>query len=162
MKLYDCLVDYIIENQDKFYRLAYSYVRNQDDAMDAVQNAVYKALKKSHTLRNENAMRTWFYSILVNESLTIINARKRDFLPQRDSPVEPVYIEKKYELQDEIHEKINRLEEPEQTIIRLRFFEEMSLKEISEVLKININTVKSKLYRGLEKMKLIIKEGDIV
>ena len=39
-ELYDRIVAYIVENQEKFYRLAYSYVRNQEDALDIVQNAV--------------------------------------------------------------------------------------------------------------------------
>ena len=38
--LYNRIVDYIVSNQEKFYRLAYSYVHNQEDAMDIVQNAV--------------------------------------------------------------------------------------------------------------------------
>ena len=42
--LYNRIVDYIVSNQEKFYRLAYSYVHNQEDAMDIVQNAVCKAL----------------------------------------------------------------------------------------------------------------------
>ena len=42
-ELYDRIVAYIVENQEKFYRLAYSYVRNQEDALDIVQNAVCKA-----------------------------------------------------------------------------------------------------------------------
>ena len=42
--LYDRIVDYIVENQDKFYRLAYSYVHNKEDALDIVQSAVLKAL----------------------------------------------------------------------------------------------------------------------
>ncbi len=161
-KIYDCLVAYIIENQNKFYRLAYSYVRNQEDALDAVQNAVCKALEKSCTLRNENAMKTWFYSILVNECLSILNAKKQTMLTNTDTAVEPSYEEKGFELQDEMHEKINQLDEPERSIIRLRFFEELSLSEIAEVLQMNLSTVKSKLYRSLEKMKVVVTEGDIV
>lgn len=42
---YRKIVDYIIENQNKFYRLAYSYVRNQEDALDVVQSSVCKALE---------------------------------------------------------------------------------------------------------------------
>ena len=42
--LYNRIVDYIVSNQEKFYRLAYSYVHNQEDAMDIVQSAVCKAL----------------------------------------------------------------------------------------------------------------------
>ena len=43
--LYDYIVAYIVENQNKIYRLAYSYVLNREDALDVVQNAVCKALE---------------------------------------------------------------------------------------------------------------------
>ncbi len=158
-KTYDSLVEYIIENQNTFYRLAYSYVRNQEDALDVVQNAVYKALSKSDTLRNENAIKTWFYTILINESLIILKERKRTVLANPYTNIEPTYVEKDFELQNEIHDKINQLSEDEQSIIRLRFFEELSLDEISSVMKMNLSTVKSKLYRSLKKLNVIIKEG---
>ena len=56
--LYNRIVDYIVSNQEKFYRLAYSYVHNQEDAMDIVQNAVCKALDHYEAIRNENAVKT--------------------------------------------------------------------------------------------------------
>ena len=43
--LYEKIVSYVVENQNKFYRLAYSYVRDREDALDAVQSAVCKALE---------------------------------------------------------------------------------------------------------------------
>ncbi len=159
-KLYERLVEYIIENQNKFYRLAYSYVKNEEDALDVVQNAVCKALEKSDSLRNENAIKTWVYTIIVNESMNVLNEKKRIILSQDDQIPDPGYEEKGYELFDDMHEKISRLPEEEQTIIRLRFFEELSLEEISIILKMNLSTVKSKLYRGLKKLKVIVEEGE--
>ena len=44
-KLYETLIRYILDNQQRFYRLAYSYTRNPEDALDAVQSAVCKALE---------------------------------------------------------------------------------------------------------------------
>ena len=76
-ELYDKLVAYILENQNKFYRLAFSYVKNQDDALDVVQNAVCKALAHYMDLRNEKAMKTWFYKIVLNESFALLNTKKK-------------------------------------------------------------------------------------
>ena len=75
--LYEQVIIYIIENQDKFYRLAYSYVRDQEEALDAVQNAVCKALEHYDELRNGAAVKTWFYRIVVNESLSIWRERRK-------------------------------------------------------------------------------------
>ncbi len=77
-EMFDKAVDYIVENQNKFYRLAYSYVQNKEDALDVVQNAVFKALENCGSLRNEDAVRTWFYRIVVNESLLFLKKRKKN------------------------------------------------------------------------------------
>ena len=77
---YEQVVSYIIENQEKFYRLAFSYVQNQEDALDVVQNAVCRALEHYDSLRNESALRTWFYRILVNESLLILKDKRKVIL----------------------------------------------------------------------------------
>ena len=61
-QLYDKITAYIIENQNRFYRLAYSYVKNQEDALDVVQNAICIALDKYEDLKNEDAVKTWFYA----------------------------------------------------------------------------------------------------
>ncbi len=54
--------------------------------------------------------------------------------------------------------QINRLEKDVQSIIKLRFFEEMSLQEIADVMEMNLNTVKAKLYRGLKLLKQNMQE----
>lgn len=70
--LYERLVQHILTNQQRFYRLAYSYTGNQEDALDAVQNAVCKALESYEGIRNADAIKTWFYRILVNECLQLL------------------------------------------------------------------------------------------
>ena len=156
--LYELLVSYIVENQNKFYRVAYSYARNQEDALDIVQNAVCKALESYKNIRNADAVKTWFYRILLNESLAAIKQRKKELLSDDNPQKEEAYYEKGYEQQDDIKEELDRLEEDIQTIIRLRFFEELSLNEISEITGLNLNTVKTKLYRGLKLLRENIQE----
>ena len=158
--LYDYIVAYIVENQNKFYRLAYSYVRNREDALDVVQNTVCKALENYGGIRNEGAISTWFYRILVNESLLFIKERKRMTLGETDQE-EAHYEEKGFEIQDDLYDSINRLDGDTQTIIKLRFFEELSLKEIAKIMVMNLNTVKARLYRGLRQLKVNIQEVDV-
>lgn len=156
--LYDRLVAYIIENQEKFYRLAFSYVRNQEDALDVVQNAVCKALENYESLRDEGAVRTWFYKILVNECFAVLNAKKRVILTEDSSCLEIPYEEEGFETYDDLYDRIGRMEKDVQSIIKLRFFEELTLNEIAEILRMNLNTVKAKLYRGLKTLKVDMRE----
>ena len=156
-KIFDRLTAYIVENQNRFYRLAYSYVRNREDALDAVQSAVCRALEYGGGLQNGEAVKTWFYRILVNESLLLLKAKSRISLEDENTE-EASYEEKGFEVQDDLYDCINRLDEDTQTIIKLRFFEEMPLKEISQVMEMNLNTVKARLYRGLQQLKVNIQE----
>lgn len=159
--LYERLIQYILENQERFYRVAYSYTRHQEDALDVVQSAVCKALEAHESIKNENAIKTWFYRILINECLTVLKKRKRILLTDDDSGQEEVYYEKGYEQDDDLEKELDRLELDVQGIIKLRFFEELSLKEISRITGLNLNTVKTKLYRGLKQLKENIQEADI-
>lgn len=74
---------------------------------------------------------------------------------------EEAYYEKGYEQGGDIEQELEKLEMDIQVIIKLRFFEEMSLKEISGITGFNLNTVKTKLYRGLKLLKENIQEADL-
>ena len=71
------LTAYLVAEQAKFYRLAYSYLRSREDALDAVQTAVCRALERQDSLRDPTALRTWFYHILVNTCLDELRRRGR-------------------------------------------------------------------------------------
>lgn len=157
-KLYENLIQYILENQERFYRLAYSYTRNPEDALDAVQSAVCKALEAYGSLRNPDAIKTWFYRILTNECLRLLKERKKDAWVARLEDEDAVYYEKAYD-RENVEAELDRLEPEVQTVIRLRFFEEMSLKEIAEITGSNVNTVKTRLYRGLKQLKETMEEA---
>ncbi len=157
-ELYENLIQYILANQERFYRLAYSYTRNPEDALDAVQSAVCKALEAYGSLRNPDATKTWFYRILTNECLRLLKERKKDARAARLEDEDAVYYEKAYD-RENVEAELDRLEPEVQTVIRLRFFEEMSLKEIAEITGCNVNTVKTRLYRGLKLLKENMEEA---
>ena len=145
----NALETFLVDHQDRFYRLAYSYLRHPEDAMDAVQTAVCRAIERQDRLRNPAFFRSWFYRILVNVCLDALRRRGR-FVPLT-------------ELMDELlFRQIDALPQEVSTVIKLRFFEDLSLKEISVVTGCNINTVKSRLYSGLKKLKLSLEGADLV
>ena len=152
-QIYETLIQYILDNQNAFYRLAYSYTKSQDDALDAVQNAVCKALEGYTSIRSSRGIKTWFYRILINECLTLLRQRSRE-APADEQP-EAVYYESAY---DQPQIRLDTLDEDLQLIIKLRFFEEMSLKEIAAITGCKVNTVKTKLYRSLKLLKQTMQE----
>ena len=145
------LEQYIIENQEHFYRLAYSYVKDRDAALDVVQNAVLKALTHWKSLRNPAYLKTWFYRILINEGLNYIRKNRR-IVPAtglREQPAPEEDIPGKLD----VYAAVERLSPKLRTIVVLRFFEDMSLQEIAEATALNLNTVKTRLYHALKILK---------
>ena len=71
------LTDYLVTDQARFYRLAYSYLKDREEALDAVQTAVCRALEKQRELKDPEALRAWFYHILVNVCMDRLRQRKR-------------------------------------------------------------------------------------
>lgn len=146
------MVDYLVSGQADFYRLAFSYVKNRDAALDVVQESIVKALSKSDTLRETAYLKTWFYRILLNESMNYFR-RGRRLVPFPEQQEEPAAPDPDVGERLDLYDAIDRLSLQEQAVIRLRFFEDMKLEEIAQATGANLNTVKSRLYKSLRKLR---------
>ncbi len=151
--IYDKLVEHILQNQNKFYKIAYCYVYQKETALDIVQNAICKALENYPNLKNENAIKTWFYRILINECLQYLKKYRREVLCEPSEIREDIYYEEAYEPKLELYQMVCNLPEPTKSILILHYFEELTLKEISQALDINLSTVKTRLYTALQRLK---------
>nr|WP_313165590.1 sigma-70 family RNA polymerase sigma factor [Sedimentibacter sp.] len=153
-KLEKQLEEYVVENKEKHYRIAYSYVKNTDDALDIVQESIFKALISLNTLKNPEFMKTWFYRILVNCSLDCIRKQKK--IITLDNEVLYSYINEFNDTYTDIdlHKALDELPDSYRSIIILRFFEDLKIEEIAEILNENINTVKTRLYKSLDKLRI--------
>ena len=147
------LTNYLIEDQARFYRLAYSYLKNREEALDAVQTAFCRALERQEHLREPDAMRTWFFRILVNVCTDMLRQRKRvTFVPP--DALDAGSYEDPLPADGDLAARVDALPPEIATIIRLRFYEELSLKEISAVTGVPLSTVKTRLYTGLRKLRV--------
>lgn len=148
----------ILENKESFYRIAYSYVRNQQDALDIVQESIHKALIHINTLENQVSLKSWFYKIIVNNSLDFLRKHKRLTIVD-DNVMEGLANgrEDKYQNLD-LQEAIDQLPDKYKTIIILRYFEDMKIEEIAKVIDENVNTIKTRLYRALKILRVELDE----
>ena len=142
----------LIDNYSRYYRLAYSYVKNESDAMDIVQEAAYKAIYKSDTLKNEEYVGAWICRIVINEAYNILRKKQKEDYPSQEMDLSQ---EDCYEDLD-LLQAIQKLKEEEQTIIYLRYYEGKQLDEIAEITQEKLSTVKSRLYRAMNKLKLAL------
>ena len=110
----------LLNNYEKYYRLAYSYAKNESDALDIVQESAYKVLKDIKKLKDQSLLSTWIYRIVINTSI--------DFLRKRINETVSIYdLEIPHEDQyqdDDPKEMIAFLNEEERTIVILKFFED--------------------------------------
>ncbi|EHQ87974.1 RNA polymerase sigma factor [Desulfosporosinus youngiae] len=143
-----------IRQQKNYYRLAYSYTKNPEDALDIVQESIYKALSSLHTLKDPHSMKTWFYRILVNTSLDFLRKQKNvevmdeEFLESHLPEKEPAYPDL------DLQEALAQVPPMYRNIIVLRFFEDLTIDEVATILDVNPNTIKTRLYTGLKKLRL--------
>ena len=140
----------LIQNYEKYYRIAFGYVHNGTDAMDIVQEGAYKAIYHSDKLKKQEYADTWICRIMINEAMEFFRKQNVDYA---NMEVLDVGREEEYEDVD-LQKAIDRLSPEEKKVVLLRYFEDMSLNQVAEIAGENLNTVKSRLYRALDKLKL--------
>lgn len=104
-------------------------------------------------------MRSWFYRILVQECMSFL--RQNRGVIYLAEPPEQIQSSQESALEDReaLQQAIDRLSPKLKTVVLLRFYEEMQLSEIAEITGTNLSTVKSRLYKGLKKLRESLQEG---
>lgn len=154
------IVEYVLKNKEKYYRLSYSYVKNTDDALDIVQESVYKAISSANSLKNPDYLKIWLYRIVVNTSIDFIRKNKKITVMDEESLF--VFDKGKNDKYEDIDLKLALSELPAKykTIVILRYFEDLKIEEIAEILNENINTVKTRLYKALEILRISMNDKE--
>lgn len=147
----------LCEKYNSYFRLAYSYTKNEDDAADVVQEGAYKAIRFSDSLKKTEYAETWIYRIMLNEIFRLLKERKE--VPTEMEEMQMQAAEDAYEDID-LQAAIEAMNPQDRAVIQLRYFEDMPLVEIAKVLEENLSTVKSRLYRGLKKLRLELVEEE--
>ncbi|OMF42904.1 RNA polymerase sigma factor [Paenibacillus peoriae] len=133
----------IVEND--LYGMACSILRNEEDSADALQETILKAYKSISNLREPEYFKTWMFRIIINESKKIAKKRSRS-ITVSEFPTE-AFKTNEYE-KIELHDAVERLDEPLRIIIILRYFYDLNIKEISNTLEISESLAKIRLYRA--------------
>lgn len=132
--------------QEYLYRMAFLYVRQEQDALDVVQESILKAYKSLKTLREPEYFRTWLTKIVINTAQDTLRAR------QRTAPLEE-------EL--DLHGAIARLPEKYQDVIKLKYFDGYTIREISEATGMPQGTVSVYLRRAVKELQTLLKEEPV-
>lgn len=140
----------VLESERTLYRVSMSMLKNETDCEDAVQTAILTAYQKLDTLKSENYFKTWLVRILINVCNKQLNHNKRiiDIQEYMETavPSSDIYIDVKIALEG-LPAKIRE-------VVVLYYMENFSVKEIKSILNIPEGTVKSRLSKGRELLKL--------
>ncbi|WP_342430312.1 sigma-70 family RNA polymerase sigma factor [Neobacillus sp. FSL H8-0543] len=146
----------------KLYRTAYSYLRNEQDALDIYQETIYKAYTSIKTLKNPASFQSWIVKILVFKSIDFIRKESRHFTTD-DVEIFAELISKEnidYIAHSmDLSEAFKFLDPKYKTIILLRYYHDLSIKEIANIMDYPEGTVKSHLNRAKKELKPILREG---
>ena len=153
-------VSFIRANKERFYYLAYSYTKNEQDALDIVQDSIQKALLSLHTLKDAQQMKSWFYKIVVRTAIDFLRKHKREQVVDNEKLV--VISPKQMDTYGNIDltGALNSLSRTYREVIILRYFEDLKIEDVAHVLDININTAKSRLYKALKLLRIQLQDKE--
>jgi len=151
--------------QEKVYWHARRMVIDHDDANDLTQEIFIKVWKNIKNFRSDSGLYTWIFRITVNETINYLKKKKRRFL----LPLSNIQnqMERKIDNQvngDEIHRKLHKailkLPVKQKQVFNLRYFEEMSYKEMSNILNTSEGALKASYHHAVKKIEKEIKSSD--
>ena len=149
----------LFQYKSYLYKVAYTYVKDKQVALDILQETSFKAWLNIHTLKDEEKFKPWITKILVNTALNYIKKESKVIYMEDENPI--IYSEKSISIEEklDLYDAIDLLKPKYKTVIILKYFDDMKIEDISYVLSIPENTVKSHLKRAKESLSSILKEG---
>jgi len=154
--------------QHKLYQVCYRMLASKEEAEDITQEAFVRAYINLHSFDQKRKFSTWIYRIATNLCIDRIRKKKPDYyLDAEVAGTEgldmysqiaadeqlPEETLEQMELQERIQYEISRLPDKYRAVIVLKYIEELSLQEISEILEMPLGTVKTRIHRGREALR---------
>jgi len=138
----DCIDEVIDKYSNMVYRLALAQMKNKQDAEDVFQEVFLRYISKSRTFESEEHRKAWLIRVTINRSRSILSAWVRKTESLDDSLAAETNAE------NDLSEYLAMLPQKYRSVIHLFYYEELSIKEISEILDAKESTVRTWLTRA--------------
>tara|TARA_R110001592_G_scaffold357763_1_gene661504 strand:+ start:15 stop:548 length:534 start_codon:yes stop_codon:yes gene_type:complete len=161
------------EHNGLVYNLCLNYLQNIEDAEEVTQDVFLTIFKKQEGFKSNSSLKTWVYRITVNQCLDFLKAKKRKkrfgfLIPIYDNSESysysnfehPGVLLENQEATEGLLKLINELPENQKTAIILKVIDELSQKEIAEVMGLSIKAVESLLSRAKNNLKEKINQSE--
>ncbi|UCF78054.1 MAG: RNA polymerase sigma factor [Candidatus Eiseniibacteriota bacterium] len=149
------------DSWERIYRTVMRIVRNHDDALDVMQDSFVKAFTRIRSFRRASSFATWLTSIAVREA---INRAQRDrfrravslhLLGKRPSPAgaNPDALAERSAIRERVAQAIEALPPVQRAVFTMRFYEELKVREIAELLGSSEGAVKASYFHAVRKLR---------
>lgn len=158
----EALVMLVMNRRDEYYRLAYIFMRNKEDAMDVLQDMIVKLFENVHKLKRNEAFHSWAKTILVNICKGKLKKRNKnvlvegiDILPETGDYDNSAAFDESLDLR----QGLGKINKNQREALILKYFLDLDYKTIGEITKTPVGTVKSRVFNGLRSLKEILEGG---
>lgn len=148
----------LLKNEkEKLYRMAFTYVRNEEDAIEIFQQTVLQAIESVHQVKEASYFSTWLTRICINKALALLKKNKKlivmDEIEERRMESDSLDIAQQLDMA----RALGLLPEKYKTVLMLRFYQDFTVKQIAEFMECPEGTVKTMIHRGLAMLKKDLK-----
>ncbi|MGL5695256.1 MAG: sigma-70 family RNA polymerase sigma factor [Peptostreptococcaceae bacterium] len=143
--------------REKIYRTAYAYLKNEDAALEVFQETVCKAYVSIKTLREPKYFETWLIRIAINISINAYQKNKKLIYMDEEILINHIGGEE-FDNDDRLDllQAIDTLQDKHKEVIILKYFNDLTISDISKVLDIPIGTAKTYLNKGLKALRVFM------
>lgn len=158
----EALLQLILAEKEAYYRLAYSYMRNEADAMDVLEEMIVRLYERIDQLKKVESFYTWSKTILVNECKHLLKRNNR-VIPLGDMPVlnngdissSGISVYRQVEEQMDLQALLTHLNTDQREAIQLKYYHDLDYGSIAAMTRVSTGTVKSRIYQGLQKLRAL-------
>lgn len=149
----------IKNNKEYLYKMAFLYVKDEQDALEVIHETVYRAFLNIEKLKKAKFFNTWITRILINVSIDFLKKKGKNQMLDESTPIIKEKCEISTEEKLDLYNAIDLLNDNYKTVIIMMYFNDMKIKDISKVMETPENTVKTYLRRAKQALGEILKEG---
>ena len=136
------------------YRIAYRYVKNSIDSDDVFSEVFLAYFKKERTFESEEHRKAWLIRVTINCAKDLLAQRAQ--LQQLHEETLPDQTARDADTYMDLHNAIEQLRPEHQEVIKLYYLDDLSVKEIAQILNKNENTIKTQLFRARDTLKSVL------
>ncbi|MCX0371525.1 sigma-70 family RNA polymerase sigma factor [Clostridium perfringens] len=149
----------IKNNKEYLYKMAFLYVKDEQDALEVIHETVYRVFLNIEKLKKAKFFNTWITRILINVSIDFLKKKGKNEMLDESTPIRKERCEISTEEKLDLYNAIDLLNDNYKTVIIMMYFNDMKIKDISKVMETPENTVKTYLRRAKQALGEVLKEG---